>query len=383
MSHFFRTLAKALPLPGGLGRWRYLVGKDLADNSYYEFPSPDGNKDPRFTRRVVKYKEHMDIDLYDRSELPLQWMMWLRHTRRSAPSIQELQEDVQRIATVQANAARLAIEEEERQDAQRRQRLLQHAELMEQRSGAAQTGASGTTSATSSAHASGSAVQHGIHATRSAPQDQALRDSRAAAVPTSELGQDSYEWRQPTPDDRVWEASRARLREAGVSDARVPVKNTATGHQPRRVGTDTDGKAGESGPSRQVTEGDAQSEFSGAIQRRADRRAQMAQAASAATAKELERERARRLMAASPLSAFDVTVEGAAEEGAAGYSKEMQQVYARAQAEAREKAEREARRNAASQRREESAQLKPRFGRAVGPDEEWSPEAASIAPRRR
>ncbi|CEH18701.1 NADH:UBIQUINONE OXIDOREDUCTASE SUBUNIT-17.2 [Ceraceosorus bombacis] len=339
MSHFFRTLAKALPLPGGLGRWRYLVGKDLADNSYYEFPSADGNKDPRFTRRVVKYKEHMDIDLYDRSELPLQWMMWLRHTRRSAPSIQ--------------------------------------------RSGAAQTDASGTTSATSSAHASGGAVQHSIHATRSAPQDQTPRDGRAAAVPTSELGQDSFEGRQPTPDDRVWEASRARLREAGVSDARVPVKNTAAGHQPRHAETDTDGKAGESEPSRQVTEGDAQSEFSGAIQRRADRRAQMAQAASAATAKELERERARRLMAASPLSAFDVTVEGAAEGGGAGYSKEMQQVYARAQAEAREKAEREARRNAASQRREESPQLKPRFGRAVGPDEEWSPEAASIAPRRR
>lgn len=65
--------------------------------------------------------------------------------------------------------------------------------------------------------------------------------------------------------------------------------------------------------------------------------------------RDAERDRARRAMSRSPLEDFDVTYEGAEEAGAP------------AQAE----------------------QLKPRFGRAVGPGEEWRPQAWSPAPASR
>lgn len=37
-----------------IGHARFMVGKDLADNTYYEFPSPSGSLDPRHTRRYVR-----------------------------------------------------------------------------------------------------------------------------------------------------------------------------------------------------------------------------------------------------------------------------------------------------------------------------------------
>lgn len=70
------------------GNARYLAGTDLSENKYYEYPSVDGNPDPRKSRRLVRYREHKELGEFDQSTLPTQWLMWLRHTRRSAPTIE-------------------------------------------------------------------------------------------------------------------------------------------------------------------------------------------------------------------------------------------------------------------------------------------------------
>lgn len=70
------------------GRAQYYAGKDLQNNKYYEYPSVDGNTDPRRTRRLIRYREEKDFGEHEETSLPAQWVMWLRHTRRSAPSVE-------------------------------------------------------------------------------------------------------------------------------------------------------------------------------------------------------------------------------------------------------------------------------------------------------
>lgn len=71
-----------------VGRGRHFIGKDLHSNKYYEFPSLDGSMDPRRTRRLVQYRIHKELGEHDQGALPVQWLMWLRHTRKSAPTIE-------------------------------------------------------------------------------------------------------------------------------------------------------------------------------------------------------------------------------------------------------------------------------------------------------
>ncbi|KAK0565448.1 hypothetical protein OC861_003746 [Tilletia horrida] len=97
LSNFFRV-----------GRARYLAGYDLNGNAFYEFPSRSGSTDPRHTRRVIDWKEKLEPSEYDQSSIPAQWVAWLRHTRRQAPSLEELQADAQRIARVRVNAQLIA-----------------------------------------------------------------------------------------------------------------------------------------------------------------------------------------------------------------------------------------------------------------------------------
>jgi NADH dehydrogenase [ubiquinone] 1 alpha subcomplex assembly factor 2 len=81
---FLSRVAKAFRF----GKNRYFIGKDLDSNFYYEYPSLDGSLDPRKTRRVIKYRVHKELGEHDQNALPVQWLMWLRHTRKSAPSIE-------------------------------------------------------------------------------------------------------------------------------------------------------------------------------------------------------------------------------------------------------------------------------------------------------
>ncbi|KAL9625105.1 MAG: hypothetical protein Q9160_000834 [Pyrenula sp. 1 TL-2023] len=86
---------KSLKLP-----WRrtFLVGQDLAGNTFWEFK--DALNANRF-RRIVRYSplaHHGDI------KISPQWHQWLRHTRYEAPSLEEQEADVIR----QTNMKQLA-----------------------------------------------------------------------------------------------------------------------------------------------------------------------------------------------------------------------------------------------------------------------------------
>ncbi|KAL8936173.1 MAG: hypothetical protein Q9216_005073 [Gyalolechia sp. 2 TL-2023] len=79
-------------------RKRWLAGIDLAGNTYYYFRSTLTSR-PRRILQSNPLIPHSDI------QIPVQWHQWLRYTRPSAPSVQELQIDVQRKAQLKQLAA--------------------------------------------------------------------------------------------------------------------------------------------------------------------------------------------------------------------------------------------------------------------------------------
>ncbi|RMY51329.1 hypothetical protein D0863_14613 [Hortaea werneckii] len=87
---------KSLRLP-----WRkqFLVGSDLAGNTFWEFK--DALNANRF-RRIVKYSRKTD---YADVKISPQWHQWLRHTRFEAPTIPEQQYEVSRQAMMKQLAA--------------------------------------------------------------------------------------------------------------------------------------------------------------------------------------------------------------------------------------------------------------------------------------
>ncbi|KAJ5871412.1 uncharacterized protein N7529_003765 [Penicillium soppii] len=91
---------KKLRLP-----WRksFLVGQDLAGNTFWEFK--DVMNAARF-RRIVRFdpKTH-----FSDVQVTPQWHQWLRHVREHPPSIQEQQQDLVRQAQIK-QLARLADE---------------------------------------------------------------------------------------------------------------------------------------------------------------------------------------------------------------------------------------------------------------------------------
>lgn len=114
-----------------LGKWKHMVGHDLAGNCYLELPSLSGSIDPRHTRRSIQWREKKELGDYDQRSIPVQWVMWLRHTRREAPTVEELVRDHERIITTQANAQKLALEDRARREREQQARLEQHTEAKE------------------------------------------------------------------------------------------------------------------------------------------------------------------------------------------------------------------------------------------------------------
>ncbi|KAJ5295953.1 hypothetical protein PENANT_c001G11023 [Penicillium antarcticum] len=91
---------KALRLP-----WRksFLVGQDLAGNTFWEFKDVlNANR----WRRIVRYdpKTH-----FSDVQVTPQWHQWLRHVRKNPPSIEEQKQDLVRQAQIK-QLARLADE---------------------------------------------------------------------------------------------------------------------------------------------------------------------------------------------------------------------------------------------------------------------------------
>ncbi|KAJ1018494.1 hypothetical protein NDA18_006645 [Ustilago nuda] len=115
----------------GWGKWKYMVGQDLAGNCYLELPSLSGSIDPRHTRRSIQWREKKELGDYDQRSIPVQWVMWLRHTRREAPTVEELARDRQRILTTQANAQKLALQDRATRQREQQARLEQHTEAKE------------------------------------------------------------------------------------------------------------------------------------------------------------------------------------------------------------------------------------------------------------
>ncbi len=232
-----------------IGKARYIVGHDLVGNAYLELPSLSGSLDPRHTRRSIQWKEKREMGDYDQRSIPVQWVMWLRHTRRDPPSIEELARDRQRILTTQANAARLALEDQQRRQNEQQARLEEH-ESAKQR---AQT------------------LLHSNSAMPTATVLDAEVEQQAASRIVSEQpppqGSDQPLQQERRPDDDVWAASRARLAAKGQLDP-----NTQSEPQPS-------------------------ADLQDAMNRRAARRAER-------TNDDAERERARREMSKSPLDAF-------------------------------------------------------------------------------
>ncbi|KAI4092463.1 MAG: hypothetical protein LQ339_007902, partial [Xanthoria mediterranea] len=70
---------------------------DLAGNNYYYF-QPSGTPKPR---RILQQNPQIP---YSDITIPVQWHQWLRHTRASAPTIQELQSDEERKARLKTLA---------------------------------------------------------------------------------------------------------------------------------------------------------------------------------------------------------------------------------------------------------------------------------------
>lgn len=227
---------------------------------------------------------------------------------------------------VQANAARLALEDTRQREAAAQRRLLEHE------------------AATSSAE---------LRASTSAPEASASSRGRSASsVPTSEVRDDTST--RGGADDAVWAASRARVNAADGNSATAQYASTpinSPASTPTTLGSLPPPQANEeSGP------------HASAILRRAARRRELDGAST-------ELERARIKMRQSPLADFDIEIDQSPT--LAGGAPPTQQQQPQQHAMHGEKPILP------------SGELKARYGRAVGPDEEYQPEGWTATPRKR
>lgn len=255
----FQKLAKTLRI----GNAKYIVGQDLAGNSYLELPSLSGSTDPRHTRRSIQWAEKRELGDYDQRSIPVQWVMWLRHTRREAPSIEELVRDRERILLTQANAAKLALEDKQRREREQQARLEEHEEAKlraQQKLVESQSRGGGPAKVPTATVVDQMAESEAEARVRDEGQDQRGRMEQ-----------------QRMPDQDVWAASRARLAAKGQLD---PSQQADFGSTFADKGQDR-----------------VSTSLQQAMDRRAARRA-------GKNEEEAEKERARREMSKSPLDAF-------------------------------------------------------------------------------
>ncbi|GAA5963198.1 hypothetical protein JCM21900_002553 [Sporobolomyces salmonicolor] len=92
-----------------IGKDRYLAGVDLEGNSFYEKPNPEKPDEWRKTKRYVEYAVTRPLSDYNFNTIPVQWSSWLRRTRRTPPTLLELQQDYARQLRLQENVRRLEL----------------------------------------------------------------------------------------------------------------------------------------------------------------------------------------------------------------------------------------------------------------------------------
>ncbi|KOS13064.1 hypothetical protein Malapachy_1684 [Malassezia pachydermatis] len=127
-SSIWQTVSRVLRI----GKARYIVGRDLENNVYYELPSLQGANDPNRTRRVVKWNSWKYPSDYNPKDMPIQWDAWMRHTRHTPPTIEELLRDKERIEMVRHNARVLEMRDQAAKEQEEAMRLMDHADALRQ-----------------------------------------------------------------------------------------------------------------------------------------------------------------------------------------------------------------------------------------------------------
>lgn len=87
----FLNLSAMIPGQAGNARGARLIGTDLANNKYYELPNAHGDLRATATRRFVEYAKdgtYQDHAMHHEKFIPVQWVLWLRHTRSDAPTLE-------------------------------------------------------------------------------------------------------------------------------------------------------------------------------------------------------------------------------------------------------------------------------------------------------
>lgn len=101
-----------------------LAGKDLQGNKYFEATNYVNGKLKRKVEmnynvsRYVQTPQYLR-EQYDPSRIPVQWDQWLRRTRKDAPTLNELQADIQRL-----NLLKQRVEVIENNDRLERERMI-------------------------------------------------------------------------------------------------------------------------------------------------------------------------------------------------------------------------------------------------------------------
>ncbi|KAF9365258.1 hypothetical protein BGX34_010735 [Mortierella sp. NVP85] len=82
------TLSLRAIAPGG---GRRLAGRDHDGNLFFEKPDPNGGRYPR--RTVELADPQLSEANYDDANIAVQWQAWLRNTRHTPPTMEEIQRD--------------------------------------------------------------------------------------------------------------------------------------------------------------------------------------------------------------------------------------------------------------------------------------------------
>jgi NADH dehydrogenase [ubiquinone] 1 alpha subcomplex assembly factor 2 len=199
---------------------------------------------------MVQYKDHKEIGdhiVEDQRNIPIQWMLWLRQTRRDPPSLEELRLDSERIESTRHNARVLAFRDAQQKEKALLERQAEHEKalhLIEQsRSGKASAGsgealegresmrlrpdaglASGIAEASSSTRRPAAPVPTSVVSDAEA---EATRDDRVTSEGdvlrqrSGEGAATSFTRQEREPDNDVWAASRARLRAQEAQEGRA------------------------------------------------------------------------------------------------------------------------------------------------------------------
>lgn len=202
----------------GEARGAHLMGTDLAGNKYWELPNVHGDLRATATRRFVEYAKPgtwQDHAMRDEKIVPVQWILWLRHTRMDAPSLEELRRDVERIRITRHNARVLELKRALEIQAAEEERNASHVAAVEDE------------------QAKRKAAQEAVAAPASTPTTgkKPGRRRAAAAVPTAEVTAEGV------PDAGVAPAViSAGARPASVtsdtSRGQAPVSSSSPSHQP-------------------------------------------------------------------------------------------------------------------------------------------------------